>query len=44
MRTLPVGKVAVLPIAAAAVAPMVAVMAIQMPVKDLALTLLKALI
>jgi hypothetical protein len=44
MRTVPVGKVAVLPIAAAAVAPMVAVMALQMPVKDLALTLLKALI
>ena len=44
MRSVPIGKAAVLPIAAAAIAPMVAVLAIQMPVKDLALTLLKALI
>lgn len=44
MRTVPAGKAALLPIIAAAVVPMVAVLAIQMPLKDLALTLLKALI
>jgi hypothetical protein len=43
-RTVPIGKAAVLPIVAAAVVPMVAILAIQMPLKDLALTLLKALI
>jgi hypothetical protein len=44
MRTVPVGKAAIVPLAAAALAPMVAVLAIQMPIKDLALTLLKALL
>jgi len=44
MRTLPVGKAAIVPLAAAAVAPMIAVLALQMPVRDLALALIKALL
>ena len=44
MRTVPVGKTAILPIAVAAAAPLLAVLAIQMPVKDIALKLLKTLI
>jgi hypothetical protein len=44
MRTVPVGKTAILPIAAAAAAPLLAVLAIQMPVKDILLKLLKTLI
>jgi hypothetical protein len=44
MRTLPVGKAAVVPLAAAAVAPMLAVLALQVPVKDLVLSLIKALL
>jgi hypothetical protein len=44
MRTVPVTKNSVLPVAAAAALPMLAVLALQMPVKDIALTLLKALL
>lgn len=44
MRTVPVGKTGIIPLAAAAAVPMLAVLAIQMPVKDLALTLIKALL
>jgi len=44
MRTVPVGKTAIVPIAVAAAAPLLAVLAIQMPVKDIALKLLKTLI
>lgn len=44
MRTVPLGKASVLPLAAAAVLPMLAVLAIQVPVKDLLLKLLKALV
>jgi hypothetical protein len=44
MRTLPVGKAAVIPLAVAAVAPMIAVLALQVPVKDLVLTMIKALL
>jgi hypothetical protein len=44
MRTLPVGKAAVVPLAVAAVAPMILVLALQVPVKDLVLTLIKALL
>ncbi len=43
MCALPVGKAAVLPLAAA-VAPMLAVLALQVPVKDLVLKLVKALL
>ena len=44
MRTVPVGKAAIVPLAVAAAVPMIAVLALQMPVKDLALTLIKALL
>jgi hypothetical protein len=44
MRTVPVTKNSVLPVAVAAALPMLAVLALQMPVKDIALTLLKALL
>lgn len=44
MRTLPIGKSAIVPIAAAAAAPMLAVLAIQVPVGELLLKLLKALV
>jgi len=44
MRTVPLGKASVLPLAAAAIVPMLAVLAIQVPVKDILLKLLKALI
>lgn len=44
MRTVPIGKTAIIPIAAAAAVPLIAVLALQVPVKDLALNLLKALI
>lgn len=44
MRTVPVGKAAIVPLAAAAAVPMIAVLAIQMPIKDLAVKLLKALL
>ena len=44
MRTLPIGKAAIVPLAAAAAVPMIAVLAIQVPVKDLVQTLLKALL
>ena len=40
----PIGKTAIIPIAAAAAAPMIAVLAIQVPVKDLVLNLLNALV
>jgi hypothetical protein len=44
MRTLPIGKTAILPIAAAAALPLLAVLTLQMPVKELLLKLLKALV
>lgn len=44
MRTMPLGKTAILPLALAAAIPMIAVLVIQVPVKALALKLLKALI
>jgi hypothetical protein len=44
MRALPVGKAAVIPLAVAAVAPMIAVLALQVPVKDLVLSMIKALL
>ena len=44
MRTVPVTKNSVVPVAVAAALPMVGVLALQMPVKDIALTLLKALL
>jgi hypothetical protein len=44
MRTLPVGKAAVVPLAVAAVAPMIGVLALQVPVGDLVRTLIKALL
>lgn len=44
MRTVPIGRSAILPIAAAAVAPLIAVLAIQMPVKELLLKLLQAML
>jgi len=43
MRTVPIGKASVVPLTAAAVLPMLAVLAIQVPIKDMLLTLLKAL-
>jgi hypothetical protein len=44
MRTVPLGKNSVLPVALAAALPIIAVLALQMPVKALALTLLKAVL
>jgi hypothetical protein len=44
MRTFLVGKATVVPLVAAAVAPMLAVLALQVPIKDLVLTLVKALL
>ena len=44
MRTVPLGKASVVPILLAAVAPMIVVLAIQMPVKDILKMLMKALI
>jgi hypothetical protein len=44
MRTVPFGKATIIPVAAAAAAPMLAVMAIQVPIADLLLKLLKALV
>ncbi len=44
MRSMPLGKNSVLPVALAAALPMVAVLALQMPVKELARTLLKAIL
>jgi hypothetical protein len=44
MRTLPLGKASLLPVALAAALPIIAVLALQMPVKDLALKLLKAVL
>jgi hypothetical protein len=44
MRTFLVGKATIVPLVAAAVAPMLAVLALQVPVKDLVLTLVKALL
>jgi len=43
MRTVPLGKASLVPLAAAAIVPMLAVLALQVPVKDMLLTLLKAL-
>lgn len=44
IRMAPIGKTAIIPIAAAAAAPMIAVLAIQGPVKDLVLNLPKNLV
>ncbi len=44
MRTVPLGKAAVVPLVAAAAAPMIAVLALQVPVRDLGLALFKALL
>jgi hypothetical protein len=44
MRSLPLGKSSVLPVALAAALPIIAVLALQMPVKDMALALLKAVL
>ncbi len=44
MRIAPIGKAAIIPIAAAAAAPMLAVVAIQVPVGELLLKLLKTLV
>lgn len=44
MRTVPIGRSAILPLAAAAAAPLLAVLAIQMPVKELLLKLLQAML
>jgi hypothetical protein len=44
MRTVPFGKATIIPVAAAAAAPMLAVMAIQVPIADLLLKLLTALV
>jgi hypothetical protein len=44
MRTMPLGKAAVVPLLAAATVPMLAVVALKVPVKDMLLTLLKALV
>jgi hypothetical protein len=44
MRTFLVGKATIVPLVAAAVAPMLAVLALQVPVKDLVLSLIKALL
>ncbi len=44
MRTVPLGKASVAPILLAAVAPMIVVLAIQVPVKDILKMLMKALI
>ena len=44
MRAVPIGKTAIVPIAAAAAAPLLAVLALQVPVGDLLLKLLKALV
>jgi hypothetical protein len=43
MRTVPLGKASIVPLVAAAIVPMAAVLALQVPVKDVLLTLLKAL-
>jgi hypothetical protein len=44
MRTVPIGKAAIVPVAAAAVAPMVTVLALQVPVGELLLKIVKALV
>ncbi len=44
MRTVPIGKAAIIPLAAAAAAPMLAVLALQVPVGEMLLKLLKALV
>lgn len=44
MRSLPLGKSSVLPVAFAAALPIIAVLALQMPVKEMAITLLKAIL
>ncbi len=44
MRTVPMGKATLVPLALAAALPLFAVLALQVPVKDLALTLLKAVL
>jgi hypothetical protein len=44
MRTVPIGKSAIVPLALAAAAPMIAVLAIQVPAKALLLKLLSALL
>jgi len=44
LRTVPIGKSTALPLAAAAVVPMLAALAVQVPARDLLLRLLKALV
>jgi len=44
MRPIPFGKASVLPVILAAVLPIVAVLTLQFPVKDIALKLLKAVL
>jgi hypothetical protein len=44
MRTLPIGKSSVLPVLFAAAVPMLAVLALQVPVKEIAAQLLKAIL
>jgi hypothetical protein len=44
MRSVPLGKNSVLPVALAAALPIIAVLALQLPVKQLLLTLLKAVL
>jgi hypothetical protein len=44
MRSIPIGRNSVLPVAVAASLPIVAALAVQMPVKELALRLLKAIL
>jgi hypothetical protein len=44
MRSMPLGKNSVLPVALAAALPIIAVLALQLPVKQLLLTLMKAVL
>jgi hypothetical protein len=44
MRTIPVGKAALMTLAVPIAIPMLAVVAIQIPIRDLLLTLLKAVV
>jgi hypothetical protein len=44
MRTVPLGKASILPLALAAAAPMLAVIAMEVPLKTIVLGILKALL
>jgi hypothetical protein len=44
MRSVPLGKNSVLPVALAAALPIIAVLALQLPIRQLVLTLLKAIL